>query len=553
MKKLYFLLLSLITTASFSQATDLFFSQYGEGSGNNKFIEIYNGTGQDVDLSNYAFPSVGNDPDVPGTHEYWNNFPEGAVIANGDVYVIAHPSAVPEILATADHTHQYLSNGDDGYALALGSEESYTYIDFIGDFNGDPGDGWDVAGVFEATRNHTLTRKSSVCQGNPDWDASRGTNEEDSEWIVSMQNDSSGLGSHVAECSSDSSVLITSPANGVTIAPGIVYVDIEYSISNFELGIDGDATFAFQSMNAEGTMIENNSYTITPNVPITLTVTCGLTYQVSITLYGNGGIAGNSTVIFYAPTCVDCPDVGSVIITEILNNADGNDDGKEWFEIYNTSDSAIDLQDWTVTDEGSNTFTISESLVIEAGGFLVLGEETDPTLNSGAEVDYAWGTNTNFTLGNSEDEVILSCGGVIIDMVAYDNGDTFPDPNSFSMALSPDAYNSVDNDLGENWGISLQPYGDGENSGTPGTEPQLSMNENQFTNVKLYPNPVVGDYINIEGINSDFETKIFNVLGKVVLQSFNSKTINISNLQSGIYLVELSSENSFITKKIIVE
>ena len=79
------------------------------------------------------------------------------------------------------------------------------------------------------------------------------------------------------------------------------------------------------------------------------------------------------------------------------------------------------------------------------------------------------------------------------------------------------------------------------------------MNENQFTNVKLYPNPVVGDYINIEGINSDFETKIFNVLGKVVLQSFNSKTINISNLQSGIYLVELSSENSFITKKIIVE
>ena len=553
MKKLYFLLLSLITTASFSQATDLFFSQYGEGSGNNKFIEIYNGTGQDVDLSNYAFPSVGNAPDVPGTHEYWNNFPEGAVIANGDVYVIAHPSAVPEILATADHTHQYLSNGDDGYALALGSEESYTYIDFIGDFNGDPGDGWDVAGVFEATRNHTLTRKSSVCQGNPDWDASRGTNEEDSEWIVSMQNDSSGLGSHVAECSSDSSVLITSPANGVTIAPGIVYVDIEYSISNFELGIDGDATFAFQSMNAEGTMIENEMYTITPNVPITLTVTCGLTYQVSITLYGNGGIAGNSTVTFYAPTCVDCPDVGSVIITEILNNADGNDDGKEWFEIYNTSDSAIDLQDWTVTDEGSNTFTISESLVIEAGGFLVLGEETDPTLNSGAEVDYAWGTNTNFTLGNSDDEVILSCGGVIIDMVAYDNGDTFPDPNSFSMALSPDAYNSVDNDLGENWGISLQPYGDGENSGTPGTEPQLSVNENQFTNVKLYPNPVVGDYINIEGINSDFETKIFNVLGKVVLQSFNSKTINISNLQSGIYLVELSSENSFITKKIIVE
>ena len=551
MKKLYIILLTLITTASFSQATDLFFSQYGEGSGNNKFLEIYNGTGQDVDLSNYAFPSVANDPDVPGMHEYWNDFPEGAVVANGDVYVIAHPSASDEITATADHFHQYLSNGDDGYALALGTEEQYSVIDFIGDFNGDPGGGWDVAGVVEATKNHTLTRKSSVCQGNSDWDASRGTNEEDSEWIVTEQNDSSGLGSHVAECSNDVSVLITSPANGVTLAPGTSEVAVAFSISNFELGVDGYATLAFQSMDAEGNMVETEMLD-NPISPFTITVTCGLTYQVSIVLYNNDeSTAANNTVIFYAPTCVDCPDVGSVIITEILNNADGSDDGKEWFEIYNTSDSAIDLQDWSVTDEGSNAFTIFESLVIEAGGFLVLGEETDPVLNSGAEVDYAWGTN--FTLGNGYDEVILSCGGVVIDMVAYDDGGTFPDPNSFSMALSPDAYNSVDNDLGENWGISLQPYGDGENSGTPGTEVQLSINENQFSNVKLYPNPVVGDYINIDGINSDFETKIFNILGKVVLQSINSKTINISNLQSGIYLVELSSENSFVTKKIIVE
>ena len=551
MKKLYIILLTLITTASFSQTTDLFFSQYGEGSGNNKFSEIYNGTGQDVDLSNYAFPSVANDPDVPGMHEYWNDFPEGAVVANGDVYVIAHPSASDEITATADHFHQYLSNGDDGYALALGTEEQYSVIDFIGDFNGDPGDGWDVAGVVEATKNHTLTRKSSVCQGNSDWDASRGTNEEDSEWIVTEQNDSSGLGSHVAECSNDVSVLITSPANGVTLAPGTSEVAVAFSISNFELGVDGYATLAFQSMDAEGNMVETEMLD-NPISPFTITVTCGLTYQVSIVLYNNDeSTAANNTVIFYAPTCVDCPDVGSVIITEILNNADGSDDGKEWFEIYNTSDSAIDLQDWSVRDEGSNAFTIFESLVIEAGGFLVLGEETDPVLNSGAEVDYAWGTN--FTLGNGYDEVILSCGGVVIDMVAYDDGGTFPDPNSFSMALSPDAYNSVDNDLGENWGISLQPYGDGENSGTPGTEVQLSINENQFSNVKLYPNPVVGDYINIDGINSDFETKIFNILGKVVLQSINSKTINISNLQSGIYLVELSSENSFVTKKIIVE
>ena len=80
-----------------------------------------------------------------GEHEYWNTFDEGATIAPGDVYVVAHPSSDPIILEQADETHAYLSNGDDGYALAFGSDESHILIDMIGDFMGDPGSGWEVA------------------------------------------------------------------------------------------------------------------------------------------------------------------------------------------------------------------------------------------------------------------------------------------------------------------------------------------------------------------------------------------------------------------------
>ena len=54
----------------------------------------------------------------------------------------AHPSSDPMILEQADETHSYLSNGDDGYALAFGTEESHVIIDMIGDFMGDPGSGW---------------------------------------------------------------------------------------------------------------------------------------------------------------------------------------------------------------------------------------------------------------------------------------------------------------------------------------------------------------------------------------------------------------------------
>ena len=48
----------------------------------------------------------------------------------------------------ADETHNYLSNGDDGYALVFGAEASYVILDLVGDFNGDPGSGWEVAGDF---------------------------------------------------------------------------------------------------------------------------------------------------------------------------------------------------------------------------------------------------------------------------------------------------------------------------------------------------------------------------------------------------------------------
>ena len=133
--------------------SSLFFSQYGEGSSNNKFLEIYNGTGSTVNLNNYAFPNVSNAPSNVGEYEYWNSFTTDATIAHGDVYVIAHPSADATILAAADQTHYYLSNGDDGFKLVSGGTHSdsngdgdidagemsgFTVVDVMGDWQEDP-------------------------------------------------------------------------------------------------------------------------------------------------------------------------------------------------------------------------------------------------------------------------------------------------------------------------------------------------------------------------------------------------------------------------------
>ena len=93
------ILLSLIT---FAFSVDLFFSEYAEGSSNNKYLEIYNPTDGAIELEGYAYPSVSNAPDNPGTHEYWNTFDEGATVAPGDVYVICHGSSDDFIQAECD-------------------------------------------------------------------------------------------------------------------------------------------------------------------------------------------------------------------------------------------------------------------------------------------------------------------------------------------------------------------------------------------------------------------------------------------------------------------
>lgn len=199
MRSLNLLLAALFFGASLAGSAQcgLFFSEYAEGSSNNKYLEIYNPTNEAIDLSGFAYPSTSNAPTVPGEYEFWNAFDEGATIAAGGIYVIAHPSANAAILAFANETHQYLSNGDDGYALVQGTQDAFTILDVIGNWDADPGSGWDVAGESAATKDHTLVRKSTVTQGvGYDWATAAGTNAEDSQWIVYDQNTWDYLGSH---------------------------------------------------------------------------------------------------------------------------------------------------------------------------------------------------------------------------------------------------------------------------------------------------------------------------------------------------------------------
>jgi hypothetical protein len=139
---------------------DLFFSEYIEGSSNNKALEIYNGTGAAIDLAAEKY--------VVQTYFNGNTTANSTInltgtVANGDVFVLAQSSANPTILAQVDQTTSASwFNGDDAIVLRNGGA-SGTIVDAIGQVGVDPGTEWGSG--LTSTADNTLRRKISVTTG----------------------------------------------------------------------------------------------------------------------------------------------------------------------------------------------------------------------------------------------------------------------------------------------------------------------------------------------------------------------------------------------------
>ena len=186
--------------------TELFFSEYIEGSSNNKALEIFNGTGAPVDLgaNSYAVQMCFN-----GNAACTLNIPLVGTVAPGDVFVLAQAAASPVILAQADQTNGAgWFNGDDVVVLRKGA----TLIDVIGELGFDPGTEWGTG--LTSTADNTLRRKVTIEAGD-----SNPSNVFDPavEWDGFATDDFSGLGAHsVVAADAAPQVTATSPSAGAT-------------------------------------------------------------------------------------------------------------------------------------------------------------------------------------------------------------------------------------------------------------------------------------------------------------------------------------------------
>jgi hypothetical protein len=264
----------VVAPSASAAPTELFISEYVEGSSNNKALELYNGTGAPVDLGagNYNVQVFAN-----GATAATSTTNLSGTVAGGDVFVLANTSANAAILAAADQTTGNASwNGDDAVVLRKGS----TVLDVLGQVGFRPTNEWGSG--LTSTMDNTLRRKAAVLVGDPD-----GTDAFDPsvQWDGYAVDTVDGLGAHSIDSgpAPDAAPTVTTstPADGASdIAP-----TAPLSVTFSEPVALGEGAFALAcTSGGDRTVIASGgptAYTVTPTEALPTGDSCTLTVRAS--------------------------------------------------------------------------------------------------------------------------------------------------------------------------------------------------------------------------------------------------------------------------------
>ena len=237
----------LISGINAQNCTDLFISEYVEGSYNNKAIELYNPTNEAVDLSNYSLSRwsngsqqplttvlsgtiaandafvVGLDKRDPNGEGYETPLWNGWYVFTDSISGLIDSIYTPEddlmgrvdlfICPNYEDGTMYF-NGNDAVTLETSSGD---IIDVIGKIGEDPGEAWGDENDAYWTKDQTLVRKASVTGGFV-YDPTQAYSFDPTiEWDSLPQNTFTELGQHVCDCSENTS--ITEYENLLSIYP----------------------------------------------------------------------------------------------------------------------------------------------------------------------------------------------------------------------------------------------------------------------------------------------------------------------------------------------
>jgi predicted extracellular nuclease len=320
-----------------SAASDLFFSEYVEGSSNNKALEIYNGTGSPVDLgaAGYNVQMFFNGSSTAGL-----TINLTGTVAAGDVFVLAQSSATAAILAQADQTNGAgWFNGDDAVVLRHGT----TVLDVIGQIGVDPGTEWGTG--LASTADNTLRRKAGTTAGD-----ANGTDVFDpsAQWSGFPTDTFDGLGSHAAISDLFFSEYIEGTSNNkaLEIFNGTdTAVDLGANGYNVQMFFNGSST-AGLTINLVGTVAPGDVFVLVQSA-----ASATILAQADQT-NGSGWFNGDDTVVLRKGT----------LVIDVIGQV-GFDPGTEWGTgLVSTADNTLRRKISVTKGDGNGADAFDPSL-----------------------------------------------------------------------------------------------------------------------------------------------------------------------------------------------
>lgn len=187
---------SLALYFSSTAYADIFISEYVEGSSNNKAIELYNPTADEIDLSAYNLQVFAN-----GKTTVTSNIQLSGIIKPGETFVITNSAAINELKQKADITSGSATwNGNDALVL----EKAGMVLDSFGRVGEDPGKAWTSGSI--STVDVTLRRRAVMydTQSSDEFNPA-------AEWLAFANNDFSDIGRFSVEEQPTDPVIPTDP------------------------------------------------------------------------------------------------------------------------------------------------------------------------------------------------------------------------------------------------------------------------------------------------------------------------------------------------------
>ncbi|NPD45335.1 MULTISPECIES: CotH kinase family protein [unclassified Lentimicrobium] len=238
--------------------------------------------------------------------------------------------------------------------------------------------------------------------------------------------------------------------------------------------------------------------------------------------------------------------VAPLLINEINYNSSDDHDADDWIEIYNPNEEEVDVSNWQIRDElDVNSFTFPVSTSIAAKGYLVIAKDVED-FESVFPNDINHIGDLGFGLSGGGDAVrLFNDQGILHDIVVFTDSLPWPmcaDGAGPTMELiNPD----LDNSIAENWDC-VNDFGSPnyENSRAFGIE------ETPVSQIRTYPNPV-NDRLYITGLEEAVEMNIYNISGQLVLSTHAQNYMNVSHLESGIYILNIIKGKELSTHKLV--